>query len=137
MGDTDDEAPLVKEEPDLVDSSAISPQQRHVWKKALCIPHGLPGSLPHDVKQQWGMAVKPKDRNIIVNTFLSTETAYKDELKWEEGTMQKFRTVYKEKLDVQRGIGKTYTELRSDLGRGNLSEGQKAIEEGLECGDIT
>lgn len=127
----------VDEQADMkLDESTITPQQRHVWKKALSLPEGVTGSVPAEVRESYQQASTPKLRNAVVNAFTDKSCSYGDKIKFSNATVMKFRKQFHVKTEKQTAQGLSYTALRSDLGHGDLKAGAQAIDEGLETGDI-
>ena len=75
------------------DTKPMTPQQRHVFKRALELPPGIPGSAPADVREAWGQANHPKARAAIVNACVPRDSKYSGQPKFDEATLLKIRQV--------------------------------------------
>ena len=53
-----------------VDTRAVTPAQRHVFKKALGALPGLSGSLPDEVREQFDKACKPAEKAAVTNAVV-------------------------------------------------------------------
>lgn len=137
---TDDDQPLVavasKKEEEEEETKKLTPQQRHCWKKAMLIAPGMPGSVPQTVVAEYEKCKKPSERALLINTFVSKTAEYKTNIQFDEAHLQKFKKVFVDVKSSRKGFGKTWTQLRSELGCGNLTAGEEAIKDGLQRGDI-
>ena len=137
---TSDDDPLVKEEPSddelAFDASTITPQQRHVWQKAVKVPTGMPGGVPEEVMAEYNRAQGPKQRAMVVNAFVGKEVGYGSQINFSATQVERFVSSFTMRSDTVKVLGQTFTDLRSELGHGNLAAGEQAITEGLASGDI-
>lgn len=111
----------------LIDKSTITPQQRHVWKKA------LNSGLPPLVKEEWERASQkgPKERNLVINATIPRAATYATEPNFTPAVLNRLKEISKIQRRDQSSMGKTLTQL---LGEGYT---QKLIDDGLERGDVT
>ena len=114
----------------IADTSGITPQQRHVFGKALKGLPGLPGSLPADIADSWRAATKPADRNAIVNALVDKDVAYGGDVKFDVETLIELRQTLKSSSDEKSAYGMTRTEMEAYL------RGASQMELGLERGDV-
>ena len=98
---------------------------RHLWQKAMRAPAMDPTSVPADIREAFEAAKHPKARAAIINRFVSKDLGYGDQVAWKPAKLSKFRSYIEEKQNTQQAKGVTWTEMRSDLGKGNLSAGEQ------------
>ena len=114
----------------------ITPEQRHVWNKALKAPENDPKAIPPVVLAEWQKATTPQMRANIIMTFCPPDVRYKDVAVFNSSHMNKFYEKVFAKSESKLGVGRTWIELRSFLAVGTLASGETAIEEGMQSGDI-
>ena len=100
------------------------------------VPEGQAGCIPPRVLEMFKAAKGPRQKAIIVNSFVPKNTPYKGSIEWKGTKIERFIESYTSQTDTTEILGVTWTELRSSLGHGNLEAGAAAIEEGLANGDI-
>ena len=80
------------------DGRPVTPQQRHVFKKAMNTFGSLPGSLPPEVKEAYENATTPQERAVIVNASVPRDVGYKDMFDKSSMDIQVFRKVMNQKI---------------------------------------
>ena len=117
-------------------TQTITPQQRHVFKKALQGLPGMPTTLPPEVKEQWEAASArgPKAKAAVANSVIAKDVQYGDAPIFTEVVLKRFRETFELSLDKTSAVGVTYTKLKAELGGGKA--GEQAIDEGIARNDI-
>ena len=120
------------------DTSPVTGQQRHVFKKAYDTLPGLPGALPRAIKEQYDLAAKqkPSARAAIINAVIPKTAKYSDQLAVDPQTMQKFQTIFSEHKNLAAMNGTTWTDLALEWGRGDEDKGGECIQRALQRGDL-
>ena len=107
-----DEAPTPEDDVDF----QITPQQRHVWKKAW-------PTLPEDVKKAYMEAKNSRElgackrANAIINSVVDKDCAYKDTVTIDARTFERFRKVVRKTTKSEGCVGYTKTQM---IGSGML-----------------
>ena len=123
-------------EPKAYNTASISPQQRHVWNNAQKIPQGQPGCIPEVFFDKFRQAAGPKQRAAIINKFVPRDCQYGELVQWKPAHIARFISGWNQKTDTTQLTAMSYTDIRAELGRGDLEAGARAVEEGLANGDI-
>ena len=123
---------------DELDSRPVTPQQRHVFKKALEALPGLPGSLPAPVQEAWEQAAKgrPGDRAAIINATVPRDVSYKDTFKTSDLDLKRFTKVFRKAESSHKAEGIGRTEMEAMWGHGDQARGEQLVELALSRGEL-
>ena len=114
-----------------VDTRAVTPAQRHVFKKALGALPGLPGSLPDEVREQFDKASKPAEKAAVINAVVPRDVKYKDQFDVSTMNFEKFAKAFRSKTSAHETMGSTRSELEMKWGHGDWKKGSEAIDRAL------
>ena len=127
---------VVAIEDDKPDTTTITPQQRHVFKKCIDKLPGMPGAAPQEVQEAWqaACAAGPKAKAAIVNSLIPRDATYSHAIDFDSRTLEVFTKKFSKKTKLNQARGRSYTQLKADLGHGEI--GAQAIKDGLAANDI-
>ncbi len=103
-----------------------------MFKKALALPPGTPGSVPPDVVQKHKELQQktPKLRAAVINSIIPRDAGYSTMLEGATASLNTFRSWFKEKAFVQEAVGYTYLEIKAIL------HSDDAVKDAQDRGDL-
>ena len=113
------------------DSTSLTPQQRHVWKKNY-------DKLPEDIRKDYESTMQSgkmgvvKEATSIINAIVPKDIGYGGSITLDSATMNRYRKISKARKTTDTNKGWTFTQI---TGNGLLGSEEK-LRQGMNRGDV-
>ena len=113
------------------DTSSLTPQQRHVWKKNYDkLPEGV--RKDYESTRQSGKSGAVKEATSIINAIVPKDIGYGGSITLDSATMNRYRKISKARKTTDTNKGWTFTQI---TGNGLLGSEEK-LRQGMNRGDV-